>query len=271
MLMNTEIPLALPPWGGLGKKLESLLRRAIYDFEMLDGVDNLAIALSGGKDSLSLLFLLKAISGRGMPPFKLVAINVSGEFTCGAGIGQNYIKAICEKLEVPLITKTSEKTLEDLECYSCSRERRSLLFAAAKEAGCTTIAFGHHQDDNAQTLLMNLFHKGEFAGLLPKLKMVDYGVTIIRPLIHIHEELIREFAKHYGFARVTCQCPVGQNSKRKTTDELLSEIQMHFPHARRNIAQASIQYGSQKASFVIPKQLQKSDLGLSESSCESTR
>lgn len=245
--MTSELPIAQPPWNGLGKKLESSLRRAIYDFDMLAGVDRLAIALSGGKDSLTLLFLLKAISGHGVPPFDLVAINVAGEFTCGAGIGDAYLKAICQKINVPLITKFSTKKLEDLECYSCSRERRSLLFAAAKEAGCNVIAFGHHKEDSAQTLLMNLFHKGEFAGLLPKIHMVDYGVTIIRPLIHIHERLIIDFAKQTGFARITCQCPVGQQSKRKKTAELLAEIEQHFPHASHNVAQAALLYGSQKA------------------------
>lgn len=232
---------------GLGKKLESTLRRAIYQYDLLTGVDRLAVALSGGKDSLTLLYLLKAISGRGFPPFEIVAINISGEFTCGAGVGQSFIQTVCDTLQIPLITRKSTRTLETLECYGCSRERRSLLFAAAKEAGCTTIAFGHHSDDNAQTLLMNLFHKGEFAGLLPKINMVDYGVTIIRPLILIEEEKIKEFAKNNGFARITCQCPVGQTSKRKKTDDLLKEIEEHFPNARKNISQASLLYGSQKA------------------------
>jgi len=107
---------------------------------MLEGVSSLAIALSGGKDSLTLLFLLKAISGRGFPPFTLTAINVAGEFTCGAAIGQDFLEATCAALDVPLITCQSTKTLENLECYSCSRERRSLIFEAAKKAGCQTIA-----------------------------------------------------------------------------------------------------------------------------------
>ena len=252
--MTDNIPLATPPWNGLGKKLESTLRRAIYEFDLLENVDKLAVALSGGKDSLSLLFLLKAISGFGVRPFELVAIHITGEYTCGAGIGLNYLEAICKALNVPLIVKTSSRTLENLECYGCSRERRSLLFQAAKDAGCHTIAFGHHQDDNAQTLLLNLFHKGEFAGLLPKLKMVDYDVTIIRPLIHIPEEQIREFSRQYGFARITCQCPVGQNSKRKVTDTILSEVAEHFPHVRSNLALASLQWGSQKARKISENQ-----------------
>ncbi len=244
-----NLAIAEPPWTGLGKKLESSIRKALFDFELVDGVTNLAIALSGGKDSLTMLFMLKAISGRGFPPFKITCINVAGEFSCGAGLDGGYLSEMCKKLDIPLITRVSEKKLENLECYSCSRERRSLLFKAAKEAGCQAIAFGHHADDNAETLLMNLFHKGEFAGLLPKLEMKDFGITIIRPLIYISEADIKEFAKMYGFARITCRCPVGQNSVRKKTDVLIDEIEELFPNARRNIASAGLLYGSKKASW----------------------
>lgn len=245
--MNNAIATAQPPWTGLGKKLESATRKAMFDFGLVDGVTNLGLALSGGKDSLTMLFLLKAISGRGFPPFKITAINVNGEFTCGAAVGGGYLENVCKALDVPLIVCTSEKKLENLECYSCSRERRSLLFKAAKDAGCEAIAFGHHRDDNAQTLLMNLFHKGEFAGLLPKLHMTEYGITILRPLIYISEADIKEFAKMYGFARITCRCPVGQNSVRKKTDALINDIESLFPNARSNIASAGLIYGSKKA------------------------
>ncbi len=248
-MINIGIPLAKPPWETLGKELESALRKALFDFSLLEkGVEKVAIALSGGKDSLALLFLLHAIRGRGFPPFQLFAIHVGGEFSCGAGVDQGFLKAICKELDVPFIVRFSTKTREDLECYSCSRERRKLIFDAAKEVGAFTIAFGHHRDDSAQTLLLNLFHKGEFAANLPKVFMRDYGVTIIRPLIYIDEESLRQFAKRYGFARITCQCPVGQNSKRKVVDQLLSQIETHFPHVRSNLARAGRLYGSDKAS-----------------------
>jgi len=247
--IGMNLAIAEPPWTGLGKKLESATRKALFDFGLVTGVTNLGIALSGGKDSLTMLFLLKAISGRGFPPFKITAINVGGEFSCGAAVGGGYLDEVCKRLDIPLISRTSEKKLENLECYSCSRERRALLFKAALDAGCEAIAFGHHADDNAQTLLMNLFHKGEFAGLLPKLEMKDFGITIIRPLIYIQEADIKEFAKMYGFARITCRCPVGQNSVRKKTDALISDIEALFPNARTNIASAGLIYGSKKASW----------------------
>lgn len=243
--MSFRIPS--PPWTTLGKRLESTVRKALFDYEMLSGVSKLAIALSGGKDSLTLLFLLKAIVGRGFPDVELYAIHVSGEFSCGAGVNEDYLKAICHELNIQFITRTSTQKLNTLECYSCSRERRRLLFDAAKSVGATTIAFGHHQDDQAQTVLMNLLHKAEFAGNLPKISMQEYGITIIRPLIYIPENDIRLFAQQQGFMRIVCRCPVGQHSLRRKTDDLLKEIEGIFPNARGNIAKAGLIYGSQKA------------------------
>jgi len=245
--MHLHIPLAEPPWTKLGKELESKTRKALYDFDMVTGVSKVCVALSGGKDSLSLLYLLKAISGRGFDPFEIVAISVTGEATCGASIGNNFLQSICDALDIPLVFCPSSQTLDSLECYSCSRERRKLLFSAAKEQGCTHIAFGHHQDDSVQTLLMNLLHKGEFAALLPKLEMVDFGVTIIRPLIYATEQQIIAFAKMYGFNRITCRCPVGQRSLRKKTELLLQDIETLYPNARGNLAYAAHLFGSNKA------------------------
>ena len=245
--MSITLPIAKPPWSGSGKKLESMFRKALFDYHLLDGVKKVAVALSGGKDSLTLLFLLKAISGRGFQDLEIHAVHVSGEFSCGAGVPENYLQAICDELDVNLITCHSTQELETLECYRCSRERRKLIFDAAKSVGATTIAFGHHRDDSAQTLLMNLLHKAEFAANLPKVTMHDYGINIIRPLIYIGEQEIITFAKQNGFARITCQCPVGTNSMRKKVDKLLSEIEYLFPNARENIASAGREYGSDKA------------------------
>lgn len=241
--------LPKPPWTAIGKELESCVRKAIFEFDLIgNNVTKIAIALSGGKDSLGLLFLLHGLKGRGFPQFEIVAIHVEGEFTCGAGVDARFLEKICTELGVEFVKHESTQKLESLECYRCSRERRSLIFQAAKEAGATIVAFGHHRDDSAQTLLLNLFHKAEFAANLPKVVMHDYGVTIIRPLIFATEENMRQFAQQYGFARISCQCPVGQNSKRKKVDQLLKEIEIYFPHARSNLAKAGLLYGSDKAS-----------------------
>lgn len=246
-MINLPIPLATPPWTGLGRKLESLCRKALYEYQLLEGIDKLAIALSGGKDSLSLLFLLKAILGRGLPSIQLHAIHIGGAFSCGAGISSSFLKGICEKLEVPLTIVNVDQDLSTLQCYSCSRNRRKILFETTKSIQATTIAFGHHRDDSVETLFMNLMHKAEFAAMLPKVPMHDYGVTIIRPLIYVPEENLLQFAKFYKFSRVVCQCPIGQKSMRKTVKNILKDIQEKFPNATDNLATASRIYGSQKA------------------------
>lgn len=246
-MIDLSIPLAIPPWTGLGRKLESLCRKALYEYQLLEGIDKLAVALSGGKDSLSLLFLLKAILGRGFPSIQLHAIHISGTFSCGAGVSGAFLKGICEKLEIPLTIVSAEQNMHTLQCYSCSRNRRKILFETAKSVHATTIAFGHHRDDSVETLLLNLLHKAEFAAMLPKVPMHDYGITIIRPLIYVPEETLVQFAKLYGFSRVVCQCPVGQKSMRKTVKNILKKIQESFPNATDNLAMASRVYGSQKA------------------------
>lgn len=243
--------IARPPWTKLGQKIESMCRKALYEFELLKDVDSLGLALSGGKDSLTLLFMLKAILGFGTESIPLTAFHVTGEFSCGASVHVAYLQSICKEIGVPFVECESTQTRDGLNCYSCSRERRKLIFDAAKERGITTIAFGHHRDDSIQTLLLNLLHKAEFAANLPKVPMHDYGVTIIRPLLYIPENAIREFASMYGFARILCQCPVGQNSMRKKTEELLQEMEKLFPNVRENLSQASLTYGSQKALWNI--------------------
>ncbi|MEM8727741.1 MAG: tRNA 2-thiocytidine biosynthesis TtcA family protein [Chlamydiota bacterium] len=235
------------PLTQLGKKIESIVRKALFDYALLDGAEEIAVALSGGKDSMTLLLMLKAILGRGFPKLPLHAVHVSGEFSCGASVQENFIRSFCERLDIPLTIRQSTQKRETLECYRCSRERRRLIFEAAKEVNAPHIAFGHHRDDSVQTLLLNLLHKGEFAANLPKVPMDRYGITIIRPLLYVSEKAIYEFAKLQGYARLTCQCPVGQDSKRTEVKRLLKEIARSFPNVSTNLAQAARKYGSKKA------------------------
>jgi tRNA 2-thiocytidine biosynthesis protein TtcA len=244
-----ELPIAKPPWTALGRRLESMCRKAIFEFDLFGQDNKVAVALSGGKDSLTLLYLLKAISGRGVPDLELHAVHVGGKFSCGASISENYLRSICEALEVNFILKHSNQTEGPLECYSCSRERRKLLFDAAKEVGARTVAFGHHRDDSIETLMMNLLHKAEFAAMLPKVPMEQYGVTVVRPLIYLSESETREFAKLYGFSRIVCQCPVGQKSMRRQVKQMIAEIEETFPNVRENLSQSSFKYGSTKALY----------------------
>jgi tRNA 2-thiocytidine biosynthesis protein TtcA len=249
MSLGLQIPQAQPPWSQLGRQLESQIRKAIYEFDLIpkEGHLKVAIALSGGKDSLALLFFLHALSARGLAKLDLCAIHVHGAYSCGAGVSLNYLKAICQNLSISFVVKESNQSADDLECYSCSRERRKLLFDAAKDFGANLVAFGHHLDDNAQTLMLNMLHKAVPAGMLPKVPMIHYGVTIIRPMILCREADIIQFAEQYGFRRITCQCPVGQHSKRKRVQEWLNEITRDFPNAASNLSDVSLKWGDQSA------------------------
>ena len=111
-MLNLATPIASPPWTQRGKKLESMIRKALFEFEMLQGAERLAVALSGGKDSLTLLFMLKAILGRGFPLLDLYAIHVDGEFSCGASLQANYLRSICEALNVSFLQCTSTQKRE---------------------------------------------------------------------------------------------------------------------------------------------------------------
>lgn len=230
------------------KKLESAVRKALHSHAMIEERDSLSVALSGGKDSLTLLYLLAKIRGRGFPRFALHAIHVQGAFSCGASIGKTHLHDFCQNLDIPLhLCNSGLLEQERLECYSCARRRRSLIFSKAKELGSNKIAFGHHREDHLQTLMMNLLHKGEFAGMLPVVPMIKYGVTILRPLIDISEQTISSFAHAMGFLRTVCRCPVGVNSQRAKAEQLLKQVEAVFPHARLNLARAGHLQGSKGA------------------------
>lgn len=242
--------LQLPkhPFSKLGKKIESQMRKALYEYEMIPSNGRIGIALSGGKDSLTLLFMLKELSGKGFPDLQIEAFHVGGAFSCGASLEENFLKEVCSALQIPLHIEIAEQTLDKLECYRCSRERRKKIFLKAKSVGIDHVAFGHHRDDSIETLMMNLLHKAEFAANLPKIYLESFDLTILRPLIYVTEQQIISFAKHHGFRRIVCQCPVGQNSKRKETKEMLNQIEQYFPCAKGNLAKAAKMYGSNKAS-----------------------
>lgn len=229
------------------QQVESLVRKALLSYELIPENSCVTVALSGGKDSLTLLHVLNQINGRGVPAFRLRAAHVTGEFSCGAGVDISFLQEICSSLKVPLTILESHQKLETLECYSCSRERRKLLFDDAKANQSEIIAFGHHRDDHIQTLLMNLLHKGEFAGNLVKVPMIKYGITIIRPMLYVTEQQAIAFAKDKNFLRSMCRCPVGQKSLRKKTEELLCYLEDIFPHARSNLARAGWEQGSEGA------------------------
>jgi len=235
------------PFIGIGKKIESMTRKALFDFSMLKGINKLAVALSGGKDSLCMLFMLKAILGKGFDDIELQAIHIDGDFSCGASFERKFLQKIADELGIKIYFKEQKISLKKSNCYTCSRNRRRLIFDIAKENGIQTIAFGHHRDDNIQTLILNLFHKGDFEGMLPKIKLHKFDITIIRPLIYVTEKEIIQFAKNHKILKTFCKCPIGQTSKRTEVRKIIKDIENSFPNIETNLSKAAFLYGSQKA------------------------
>ncbi|NGX33188.1 MAG: tRNA 2-thiocytidine biosynthesis protein TtcA [Candidatus Anoxychlamydiales bacterium] len=235
------------PFIGKGKKIESMVRKALFDFSLLDEVKSLAVALSGGKDSICLILMLKAIIGKGFKKVNLSAIHIDGDFSCGASFEKKFLQSFCDEINVKLYFKEQKNSLKNFNCYTCSRKRRGLIFNIAKENDIDTIAFGHHREDNIETLLLNLFHIGDFEAMLPKIKFQKFDKTIIRPLIYVSEKDIITFAKQNEILKTFCKCPLGQKSKRVDVKKIIKDIEREFPNIKSNLSKASFLYGSKKA------------------------
>ncbi len=234
-----------PPWTTLGKKLESTCRKALFDFNLAENPP-ICVALSGGADSIALLLLLNAISGKGFIPFNPFAIHVENRALPNESLIL-FMQDLCERLQIPLIIKYMDLELNKLECYRCSRARRKIIFEEAKKQGASCVAFGHHRDDNAETFLLNILHKGECAAILPKIKMHNYGITIIRPLIYIAKADILNFISLCRIEIIPSICPKDKDSSRKVIKAIIAKLQDDFPSAQNNLASAGLLYGSKKA------------------------
>lgn len=234
-------------WPKVGRKIESSVRKAIADFNLFEDDAPVLVALSGGKDSITLLLMLAAISGRGIPPLKIYAAHISSEEVCGQNLPTDSIKELCNRLNIKLIIRSSKK-IRHLGCYACSRIRRRALFDIAKELNIKKVAFGHQRDDNIETLLLNLFQKGEFKAILAKLQMYQYDIEIIRPLIYVKEEDIKNFVKNFPFPKKE-DCLYPKNSKREYVKELIKNIEKGFPNIKKNLSTSAFLYGSKKASI----------------------
>ena len=246
-LLPPEVNVYQKPGCKKDKKLESLIRKALHEFSMIqESDDTIGIALSGGKDSLTMASHLAYISGKGFKNFKLHAFMVTGPFSCGPALLQENVAHVCKSLNIRLTFLDSGiDTISN--CYQCSRKRRSLIFNALRDHGIDKVAFGHHRDDSIQTLLMNMLHKAEFCANLPVVPMQKFGVTILRPLIFVPEEEILAFARRHGFLKIMCQCPYASRSKRREVKDLLNAMQEVYPNAKRNLSLLAEHLGEKKA------------------------
>ena len=189
--------------------------KAITDYDMLSDGDKVCVAVSGGKDSLTLLNILNARRKFVPIKYELLAVHIYLGYPCQhPKILAQYFQKIGVDYHIEKVDILQGKTRRDISCFWCSWNRRKALFEAADRFGCTKVALGHHRDDIVETILLNLFFHGEISAMSPKQKLFDGRVIIIRPLAYVDESLIVKYARGAGFPHEKCSCPNSFTSQR---------------------------------------------------------
>lgn len=234
------------------------LNRAVREFDMIHAGERVAVAVSGGKDSLSLLRLLDLRRATAAQPYDLIAIHVNGD---GDGAWEAVHPPLLQWLEQSGIAyriqpfALPEGEALPLSCRRCTWNRRRALFEAARAEGCRTIAFAHHADDLAQTTLLNLLYHGVTETMAPVREYFDGALRIVRPLCYIEEKDIRRFARACGFPAPPPPCPRANTSRRQLVRDLLQIAEKGAQDAKINLLRAGLKNTS--GTLPAPGQIQQ--------------
>jgi len=210
--------------------------KAIADYDMISDGDKIAVAVSGGKDSLTLLNMLSQRRKFVPIKYKLLAVHVDMGYPCHhPKILAEYFKKIGIEYHIEKIDILKGKSRKDISCFWCSWNRRKALFEVTKRFNCTKLALGHHKDDIIETILLNMFFNGEISGMNPKQELFKGAITIIRPLAYVDEDLIVELAKNLEFPHHKCSCPNSVTSKRTKITEIIKKLKKDCPDIKTNI------------------------------------
>ena len=220
--------------------------KAIKDYKLVEEGDKIAVAISGGKDSLLMAKMFQELKRHGQVNFELEFIAMDPGYH--PDIRQLLIDN-CEYLEIPIklfdanIFEVADEIVEDYPCYMCARMRRGALYNKAEELGCNKLALGHHFDDVIETTMLNLLCAGNFKTMLPKLKSSNYDkMQIIRPLYYIREESIIKFIQNSGIWPLNCACMVAAKktgNKRYEIKDLIKSLGENFQEVEKSIFRAA--------------------------------
>ncbi len=226
------------------QRLMSLTRKAIDDYSMIEEGDRIAIGVSGGKDSLAMLYALSGIRRFYPKHFELHAISVDLGFSEGE---QAFIpiKALCERLNVPLTVVPSDIAeilfqirKESNPCSLCAKLRKGALNTAAKELGCNKVAYAHHKDDMIETLLLSILNESRLYCFSPVTYLDRMDLTVIRPFMYVDEADIIGFKKAYELPVYQNPCPADGNTRREYAKNLVKQLTRETPGARERIFRA---------------------------------
>ena len=211
------------------KRVLSYARRAIDDYEMIKDGDRVAVGVSAGKDSLTLLCALAELRRFYTKKFELVAITVDMGFD---GTDFSGIRKLCDSLDVEyhIVPTQISKIIFDVRkeknpCSLCAKMRRGALYNYAREIGCKSVALGHHFDDVVETFMLNLFYEGRIGCFQPVTYLSNTGITLIRPMIYMPEKDVRYFASKNELPVVKSPCPADGNTEREEMKQLLHSLE----------------------------------------------
>ena len=221
------------------QKILGYMRKAIDNYNMIEEGDKIAVALSGGKDSVTMLMGLKNLQRFYPKKFDIIAVTINPGFE---GFDTDLLKNICKNIDVPLVIEDGhmKEIVFDIRqeknpCSLCANIRRGMLNSIALREGCNKIAVGHNEDDVLETFIMNLFYAGSINTFAPISYMDRSKMTLIRPLIYAPEKYIRNFVKRNNITIMPKACPMDGISKREDIKTLLKNLQKDIPNIRANL------------------------------------
>ncbi len=226
------------------QKLYSYTRRALEQYNMINDNDKIAVGVSGGKDSLTLLYALSGLRRFYPKHFELVAISVD----LGFGIQDfSEIRKLCDELNVPLhIVPTEINQIvfidrkESNPCSLCAKMRKGALNDKAKELGCNKIAYAHHKDDIIETMMLSLIYEGRFHSFSPVTYLDRTELYVIRPLMFINESEIIGFKNRYNLPVAKNPCPADGHTKREYVKSLISQLNYENPGVKERMFSAIV-------------------------------
>lgn len=221
------------------QQLLSFTRKAVDEYQMIQEGDHIAVGISGGKDSLTLLYALHGLKRFYPNKFELSAITVDLGYE---EFNLDPVHELCQELGVPYkVVKTDiahilfEERKESNPCSLCAKMRKGALNDAVKEMGCNKVAYAHHKDDIIETMLLSLIFEGRFHSFSPKTYLDRMDLTVIRPIMFVDEADVIGFKNKYNLPVVKSKCPVDGYTKRQYAKELVRQLNTEHPGAKNRM------------------------------------
>ena len=224
------------------QKLLSYTRQAIDHYEMIEDGDKIAIGISGGKDSLALLYAMVHLQKFYPKKFDLVAITIDLGYE---GFDLTNIQELCSELQIEYHIKSTEigkivhsNQEQGSACALCARLRKGAFNDTAKALGCNKVAYGHHNDDVIETMMMALIYEGRFCSFWPVTPLEKSELTVIRPLIYVSEAEIKGFERKFNLPVAKNKCPLEDATKRNYVKKLIQQLNTENPGVKKRLFHA---------------------------------